>query len=81
MSTKKPKHVAHQITYMPPQPMFATCPTCGLLVMIQVASWEPVEMADGTSVRMPVYVPHDPPLSPVLGEPHVCTMQPLQQGG
>jgi hypothetical protein len=74
MSTPKTRtpHRTHHIPYTPPQPMFAACPDCGLLVLVQVASWQDVESAEGTSVRLPVYLPQEPTRSPVLGDEHRC---------
>lgn len=74
MSTPKTKttHRTHHITYTPPQPMFALCPDCELLVLVQVATWQDVQTAEGVSVRLPVYLPQEPALSPVLGEEHRC---------
>jgi hypothetical protein len=74
MSTPKTKTTrpTPHITYTPPQPMFGVCPDCGLVVLVQVASSQDVQTAEGVSGRMPVYLPQDPPLNPVLGEVHRC---------
>lgn len=73
---KPPTPTVH-VPYTPPQPTLEPCPGCGAVVLTQLASWEETRCDDPKSgkpkrIKVPVYVPQEPPVNPLTGSPHSC---------